>query len=91
MSFVDFKLRLSGIFQSMFSIRIDSGGQEGRNIAGAEFNQTLEQEDWTKHRAPGRGNHSGAQAGESMPGGRRMMAGKKVTSELWRGRAGVFA
>lgn len=67
MSSVDFKLRLPGIFQSMFSLHIDSGGQEGRNIVGAEFDQALEQEDWVKDRAPGRGNHSGAQAGESMP------------------------
>ena len=50
-SSVDLKLR-----SQVFSIPKASGGPEGKNIAGAEFSQALEQEDWIRTELQGKGN-----------------------------------
>ena len=48
-SSVDLKLR-----SQVFSIPKASGGPEGKNIAGAEFSQALEQEDWIRTELQGK-------------------------------------
>lgn len=71
----------------MFSICGNSGGPEGKNIAGAEFSQGLEREDWGKDLVPGE-----KQPQQNM--GLRecthsWLWGTRKISELWRGRASV--
>lgn len=46
----------------MFSIRNNSGEQQGKNITRTELGQALVQEDWAKER----GNHTREQAGEHL-------------------------
>lgn len=58
----------------MFSICGNSGGPEGKNIAGAEFSQALGREDWSRPELQGRGNCSRAWAGESVP---------QLATEMW--------
>jgi hypothetical protein len=42
----------------VYSIHHNSGGPEGKNLAGAEFGQALEREDWARTKLQGRGNCS---------------------------------